>query len=95
MPVANTRPLSCQSDPALSCVITKAPCGGERAGRSPVDHGKRGTAVVYHCAMPPFSRWVELFPPVTQAVIEGASLTEAKLVFADEAPGCTAKRTAQ
>ena len=27
---------------AVDCCITKAPCGGEKAGRSPVDRGKRG-----------------------------------------------------
>ncbi len=31
------------SDVAVDCCITKAPCGGEKAGRSPVDRGKRGT----------------------------------------------------
>jgi len=30
------------SDVAVDCCITKAPCGGEKAGRSPVDRGKRG-----------------------------------------------------
>ena len=30
------------SDVAVDCCITKAPCGGEVAGRSPVDRGKRG-----------------------------------------------------
>lgn len=32
-------------DVAVYCCITKkkAPCGGEKAGRSPVDRGKRGT----------------------------------------------------
>jgi len=30
-------------DVAVDCCITKAPCGGEKAGRSPVDRGKRGT----------------------------------------------------
>lgn len=30
-------------DMAIDCCITKAPCGGEKAGRSPVDRGKRGT----------------------------------------------------
>jgi len=30
------------SDVAVDCCITKAPCGGERAGKSPVDRGKRG-----------------------------------------------------
>ncbi len=29
-------------DVAIDCCITKAPCGGELAGRSPVDRGKRG-----------------------------------------------------
>src|SRR5918997_349133 len=28
---------------AADCCITKAPCGGEKAGRSPVDRGKGGT----------------------------------------------------
>jgi transposase len=30
------------SDIAVDCCITKAPCGGEMSGRSPVDRGKRG-----------------------------------------------------
>ena len=30
------------SDIAVDCCITKAPYGGERSGRSPVDRGKRG-----------------------------------------------------
>jgi transposase len=30
------------SDMAVDCCITKVPCGGEKAGRSPVDRGKRG-----------------------------------------------------
>jgi transposase len=30
------------SDSAVDGCITKAPCGGEKAGRSPVDRGKRG-----------------------------------------------------
>src|SRR5919106_2059022 len=30
-------------DVAVDCCITKAPCGGEKAGRNPVDRGKRGT----------------------------------------------------
>jgi transposase len=31
------------SEVAVDCCITKAPCSGEKAGRSPVDRGKRGT----------------------------------------------------
>lgn len=30
------------SDLAVDCCITKAPCGGEKAGKSPVDRGKGG-----------------------------------------------------
>ncbi len=30
------------ADVAVDCCITKAPCGGEKAGKSPVDRGKRG-----------------------------------------------------
>jgi transposase len=30
------------SDIAVDCCITKAPCGGQRSGRSPLDRGKRG-----------------------------------------------------
>jgi nucleoside-diphosphate-sugar epimerase len=42
-----------------------------------------GAAVVYHCAQPDYRKWPELFPPLTQAVLEGASEVGAKLVFAD------------
>jgi nucleoside-diphosphate-sugar epimerase len=42
-----------------------------------------GAAVVYHCAQPGYTRWPELFPPMTQAVIDGAAAAGAKLVFAD------------
>jgi nucleoside-diphosphate-sugar epimerase len=42
-----------------------------------------GADVVYHCAQPPYTKWPELFPPMTQAVIDGAAATGAKLVFAD------------
>jgi hypothetical protein len=30
------------SDVAVDCCITKAPCGGESAGRNPIDRGKQG-----------------------------------------------------
>jgi len=43
----------------------------------------RGAAVVYHCVQPDYTKWAELFPPLTQAVIEGAAVAGAKLVFAD------------
>jgi hypothetical protein len=43
------------SDVAVDGCITKAPCGGEQAGRSPVDRGKQGTkrsTVVDACGIP-------------------------------------------
>jgi nucleoside-diphosphate-sugar epimerase len=42
-----------------------------------------GAAVVYHCAQPGYTKWVELFPPLTRAVLDGAAEAGAKLVFAD------------
>jgi nucleoside-diphosphate-sugar epimerase len=42
-----------------------------------------GAAVVYHCAQPDYTRWVELFPALTQAVLDGTAEAGAKLVFAD------------
>jgi nucleoside-diphosphate-sugar epimerase len=43
----------------------------------------RGATVVYHCAQPPYSRWAEDFPPLTEAVMLGAREAGAKLVMAD------------
>src|ERR687883_748134 len=43
------------TDLAIDCCITKAPCGGEMAGRSPVDRGKRGikrSTAVDACGIP-------------------------------------------
>ena len=40
-----------------------------------------GASVIYHAAQPPYTRWPEEFPPMTDAIIEGAE--GAKLVFAD------------
>src|SRR4029453_18004416 len=42
-----------------------------------------GAAVVYHCAQPGYTKWVELFPPLTRAVLDGPAEAGAKLVFAD------------
>ena len=42
-----------------------------------------GAVVVYHCAQPDYTKWVALFPPLTAAVLDGASAAGAKLVFAD------------
>ena len=42
-----------------------------------------GAAVVYHAAQPEYTRWVQEFAPMTDAIIEGAAAAGAKLVFAD------------
>jgi nucleoside-diphosphate-sugar epimerase len=42
-----------------------------------------GAAVVYHCAQPGYTKWPELFPPLTRAVLDGAAAAGAKLAFAD------------
>lgn len=42
-----------------------------------------GAAVVYHAAQPDYTRWAQEFPPMTDAVIEGAASAGAKLIFAD------------
>lgn len=42
-----------------------------------------GAAVVYHCAQPPYTKWAELFRPMTDAIVAGAAEAGAKLVFAD------------
>ncbi|MCW2913700.1 MAG: Nucleoside-diphosphate-sugar epimerase [Actinomycetia bacterium] len=42
-----------------------------------------GAHVVYHCAAPAYTRWVQEFPRMTDAVREGTAAAGAKLVFAD------------
>ena len=40
---------------AVDCCFTKAPCGGEKAGKSPVDRGERGikrSTMVDACGIP-------------------------------------------
>jgi nucleoside-diphosphate-sugar epimerase len=67
---------------------TDVPDGVERvAADIAMPEGARracaGAAVVYHCAQPPYTEWVELFPPLTRAVLDGTAEAGAKLVFAD------------
>jgi nucleoside-diphosphate-sugar epimerase len=42
-----------------------------------------GATVVYHCANPPYTRWPDLFPPLTRSILGAAESAGAKLVFAD------------
>lgn len=46
-----------------------------------------GAAVVYHCAQPDYTKWAELYAPLTAAVLDGAAEAGAKLVFADNLYG--------
>ena len=39
-----------------------------------------GATVVYQCLAPPYTKWPELFPPLQEAVVEGAAKAGAKLV---------------
>ncbi|MGH3145030.1 MAG: NAD-dependent epimerase/dehydratase family protein, partial [Rubrobacter sp.] len=42
-----------------------------------------GASVVYHAAQPDYTKWQAEFPPMTEAVVEGAATAGAKVVFAD------------
>ena len=42
-----------------------------------------GAAVVYHAASAPYDRWPALLPRLMKGVIEGASATGARVVYAD------------
>jgi len=42
-----------------------------------------GSAVIYHCANPPYPKWADLHPPLMGAIIEAAAATGARLVFGD------------
>lgn len=39
--------------------------------------------VVYHCAMPPYTKWPEMFPPLMKSILDGVISTNAKLIFGD------------
>lgn len=42
-----------------------------------------GAAVVYHCAQPPYTRWAQEFPPLTDTIAAAAGAAGARLVLAD------------
>ena len=42
-----------------------------------------GAAVVYHCAQPDYTKWVDVVPAADRAVLDGTAEAGAKLVFAD------------
>ncbi len=39
--------------------------------------------VVYFCAMPPYTQWPDLFPPLAVGFLKGVAKTKAKIVFGD------------
>jgi nucleoside-diphosphate-sugar epimerase len=39
--------------------------------------------LVFHCAMPPYTLWPQLFPAITLGIVEGARYAGANLVYAD------------
>lgn len=38
---------------------------------------------VYFCAMPPYTNWPDLFPPLVVGFLKGVAKTEAKIIFGD------------
>lgn len=42
-----------------------------------------GASVVYHCAQPPYPRWTQEFPQLTDSIVTGAAAAGARLVVAD------------
>src|SRR5215831_5812230 len=66
----------------------QAPRGAEGVAADAADPAQAaaaaaGAAFVYHCASPPYTRWPELFPPLTRSILAAAESSGAKLVFAD------------
>ena len=66
----------------------QAPGGAEGVAADAADPAQAaaaaaGAAFVYHCANPPYTRWPELFPPLTRSILAAAESSGAKLVFAD------------
>jgi nucleoside-diphosphate-sugar epimerase len=43
----------------------------------------QGAAVVYQCAQPGYTEWVEKFPPLQQAILDGTAASGAKLIIGD------------
>ena len=66
----------------------RAPKGAQGVAADAADPAQAGAAaagaaVVYHCANPPYTKWPQLFPPLTRSILSAAESSGAKLVFAD------------
>ena len=42
-----------------------------------------GAKTIFHCAMPPYTLWSEMFPSITYGIMEGAAYAGAELIYAD------------
>ena len=43
----------------------------------------KDAGTIFHCAMPPYTSWPQLFPAITKGILEGAKYAGADLVYAD------------
>lgn len=43
----------------------------------------QGAAVVYHCAVAPYTQWPALLPPLMEGIIAGTAAAGAKLIYGD------------
>jgi nucleoside-diphosphate-sugar epimerase len=43
----------------------------------------KNVRTVFHCAMPPYTQWPELFPAITYGIMKGAISVEANLIYGD------------
>ena len=43
----------------------------------------KNVRTVFHCAMPPYTQWLELFPAITYGIMKGAISAGANLVYGD------------
>jgi nucleoside-diphosphate-sugar epimerase len=43
----------------------------------------KNVRTVFHCAMPPYTQWPEIFPAITYGIMKGAISAQANLVYGD------------
>jgi nucleoside-diphosphate-sugar epimerase len=58
-------------------------CAGDARDAAEVLRWLEPGSVVYHCAMPPITRWAADFPSLTGALVEATAVTGSRLVYAD------------
>ncbi|MGV9313615.1 NAD(P)H-binding protein [Streptomyces sp. NPDC003691] len=70
------RPSSALPPGVTTLAADLSTAGGARAACA-------GADVVYHCVQPPYHRWPQEFPRLTEAIADAAAAAGAKLVLAD------------